>query len=614
MARLGMTAAIVMAVILVAASAGAAAERPPSIKGAIYVSALGKDTGTGTEESPFAAIAQAQAAVRALVARGLKAPVTVVIRGGGYDLAQPLAFGPEDSGTAEFPITWTAAKGERVLVSGGRRITGWQSGKDGIWTAQVPGVTEGKWYPRAFFVGSGRAIRARTPNKDDTSGYLQLRGAAVAQDLSRWEYQFEPGQLRGWTNMADVEAVVLGNWEITRKRFKSVDFATGTASMAGPHAGVFEMNAPAAGRRFYLENALEMLDRPGEWYLDRRTGVLSYRPPAGQDMLRPDMVLPVLATLLEIKGTASRPVRNLHFRGFTFSYTDWPLPAAGYVGMQAGHYNLGPTWFRPDYDRTWPGVGAAIRMESAEACSVEEGQVTHVGGSAVEIGPRCRACVVRANRISDVGATGAMVGGPRDETIVPRDSQIVNNHIYNCGMDYPGAAGVWVGFAEGTVVSHNDIHDLPYTGVSVGWQWNSDPAPSKGHRIEGNHIHDVMALLCDGGGIYTLGYQPGTVISGNHIHGVLRSPMSQAAPNNGIFIDEGSKGITLERNLIYATSGDAIRFNQSSRELHTWKDNITSGAGLPAAGSPDDGPARQIIDGAGIEAPYRDRLMSIFPR
>lgn len=572
---------------------------------------MGKDTNAGTEEAPFATFARAQAAVRGLLASGQhKTAITVVVRGGGYVLNEPIVFGPKDSDdNASDPtlITWTVSRGERALITGGRRITGWTKSRGELWTATVPGVQEGKGYPREFFVDGKRAVRARTPNKDDATPCFQLKGATIAKDLSRWFYEFAPGQLQTWRNLKDVEVVVYGNWEITRKRLLSVDLPTATAALAPPHVAPLDFNAPAAGRWFYFENALEMLDRPGEWYLDRQTGLVTYWPLPGQDLGGPDVIMPVLGSLLEIKGTAARPVRNLHFKGFTFSHTEWTPPAVGYLGIQACHFSTGKEGGPPGEGM----ISAAIRMESAEACSIEDGILAHLGGAGIEIGPRCRNCQVRGNRVNDIGASGIQIGGPKDEALMPTAAAVSNNHIYNCGVEYPGAVGVWIGFAAAATVDHNEIHDLPYSGISIGWQWNPEPTPVKGNSIVSNHIYNVMTRLGDGGGIYTLGFQPGTVIRGNHIHDVLRSPMCQAAPNNGMFIDEGSKGFRFEQNLIYKTAGEAVRFNKSEKDWHTWEDNVFSGAALPALGSneKDEAMAKRIIQGAGIEAPYRSRLL-----
>jgi hypothetical protein len=197
-----------------------------------------------------------------------------------------------------------------------------------------------------------------------------------------------------------------------------------------------------------------------------------------------------------------------------------------------------------------------------------------------------------------------MVGGPKSEAEVPGRNRVSNNHVHACGREYYGAIGIWVGFAQGTAVSHNLVHDLPYTGISVGWEWNPRPTPCQGNVIEYNHVRDVMNRLCDGGCIYTLGLQPGTVIRGNHLHGVHRSPLAQGAPNNGMFIDQGSKGYLFEGNVIYDTHSEPIRFNQCQRDWHTWRDNhVGKEAEVKRTG-------KEIIEKAGPQSPWRERLAS----
>lgn len=186
---------------------------------------------------------------------------------------------------------------------------------------------------------------------------------------------------------------------------------------------------------------------------------------------------------------------------------------------------------------------------------------------------------------------------------VPRNNRVLNNLIYNCGTDYFGAVGIWAAFTDGTVIAHNVIHDLPYTGISLGFAWNANPTTCKNNHLEYNHIYNVMMEVADGGGIYTLGLQPGTVLRGNHIHDVHRSPFAfGGAPNNGIFIDEGSKAYLFEDTIIYNTSGEAIRFNRCTREDHTWKNNHFG----TKPNTPDF--PKELAAQAGLELAYRKAL------
>jgi hypothetical protein len=250
----------------------------------------------------------------------------------------------------------------------------------------------------------------------------------------------------------------------------------------------------------------------------------------------------------------------------------------------------------------WGRVPAAIRWDYVERSSLEDGALAHLGSCGIELVTSCRDNLIQGNHITDVSGNGIMLGGPRDEAEVPKRNRISNNHVHACGVEYYGAVGIWVGFAQQAVIAHNLVHDLPYSGISVGWQWNPQPTPCKENTIEFNHVYDVMNRLCDGGCIYTLGFQPGTVIRGNHLHDAHRSRYAQGAPNNGMFIDEGSKGFLFERNVIYNTAAELVRFNQCSRDWHTWRDNhFGPEAEVKKAG-------QEIIAQAGLEPPYRQRL------
>ncbi|MHC4399521.1 MAG: right-handed parallel beta-helix repeat-containing protein [Planctomycetota bacterium] len=589
------------AAVLVTALTPALAEQQ-SAGTQLFVAIDGSDQNPGTQQKPFGTLAKARDAVRQLVASGLEADVKVLIREGTYRLSEPLTFGPEDSGTEDHAIVYAAYPSEKVVLSGGQPIAGWKRGEGDVWTARVEEAKDNGWSFRNLFVGGRRGVRARGPNQGVEPDCRQLRGVELSEDRSRFTVTLEPGLLADWQNAGDVEVMIAGNWAINRKRVQSIDAAANRVVLAPPHKHGPAYIFPSPGRWCYFENARELLDEPGEWYLDRRTGILSYWPRPGEDMTEIEVVAPVLTQLVVVAGTADRPVRNLHFKGLRFEHTDWSLPADGYMGIQACHYG------KHDHPgRRWKHVPAAVCFTGAERCTLEDCSLARLGGTGIELADRCRHNVVRGNRVVDASANGLMVSGAKDEAEVPKDNRIDNNHVCACGREYYGAVGIWVGFAQRTAVTHNLVHDLPYSGISVGWEWNPNPTSCKENLVEANHVYDVMNRLCDGGCIYTLGFQPGTVIRGNHLHDVHRSFLAQGAPNNGMFIDQGSKGYLFERNVIYNTAAQLVRFNQCAEDWHTWRDNHF--------GEPEKvkQSGAEIIAAAGLEASYRERLAACDP-
>ena len=164
----------------------------------------------------------------------------------------------------------------------------------------------------------------------------------------------------------------------------------------------------------------------------------------------------------------------------------------------------------------------------------------------------------------------------------------------------PSAKAISYQFSADTRLSGNQIHDLPYTGISIGYRWDSSATSQRRCLVEYNHIHNVMQELADGAGIYTLGYQPGTILRGNYIHDVLRSSSAVGSPNNGLYFDEGSKGFLVEDNLVYAVSGEPVFFNKSNRDLHQWNHNYFS-----KEKPPETKEVQEIIRRAGPDTSHR---------
>lgn len=567
-----------------------------------HVAPNGSNANPGTKDQPFATPARAMAAVRALVAAGLKNDVRVVFHGGTYVLDGPMIFTPADSGSADYAITYAAAPGERVAISGGQAIRNWKAVDGSKWVAELAEVKSGQWFFRQLVVNDQRAVRARWPDDD---GVLHI--ATVGNEVK--SFTFDRALPHEDLGGQDAELVVYENWSVSRALVTSSDERQLTTATAVGWIGHGDMTTASPGKPAFIEHARAALDQPGEWFLDRRTGTLTYLVRPGETPAQTVAVAPVLTQLVKIAGTKARPVRNLRFEGLRFEHTDFALPAAGYSEIQAAHF--GPSTKLPTQVQP-----VAVECAYAEDVRFEHCRFAHLNNSGIGFGPGSRRNTVIGCVVEEIGGNGVMVGwrgtgplatgteGPldadwADPADAPTANTIANCVIRRCGADSRGAVGVFVAFSADTRVAHNVIHDLPYSGVSVGYRWDTTPTTQVRCTVEYNHIYDVMKKLADGGGVYTLGFQPGTILRGNLIHDVHRSAFAHGgAPNNGFFVDEGSKGFLFESNVVHATSGESVRFNQCQREWHTWKGNAFDG----------DATAARITEAAaraGLEPAYR---------
>jgi len=536
-----------------------------------YVSPTGNDAWSGTAPAraegtvgPFRTLARARDAVRALREGGreLDKPVEVRLRGGTYRLDEPIVFGPRDSGTAACPVTYGAFQSEVPVLSGGRTVTGWTVRPDGSWGTTMPRAGQGEWTFRQLFLRrAGVAHFARR--------YRPCKGALVVAGLtkaparkgmphrrSQDEFRFAPGDIQPWANIGDVEVVVLHDWSSSRLRIREIDQENNIVRFTG--FPVYRVGHwwRAARNPYYVENVKELFGKPGEWYLDRPNGELLYTPAEREALGNVEAVAPVATKLLELKGDAETGARIEHIRfvGLAFSHTNWQLPEKGYSSGQG-----------------MTDLPAAVEIAGGNEIEISNCTFSHLGAYAVGIGGACTGNRVVGCRMFDLGGGGVKVGGKGG---TPKGNVVANNVITDGGRDHFSAHGIWSGITDGTVIRHNLVRRFLYSNVSIGWSWNDKPTACRANTVENNYIHDAMMLLADGGAIYSLGFQPGTVIRGNHIHDVHRSRFAGRAPNNGMFLDQGSKEFLIEDNTIYRTSGQPFRHNQNSPKWHTWKGNV----------------------------------------
>lgn len=513
----------------------------PVFAAELHVAPDGSDANPGTAAQPLATLEGARDAIRSLKKAGpLQKPVVVRFQGGSYPLSREVRFGPEDSGTAACPITYSAHGKEPVVFDGSRRITGWRQHDERLWVADLPEVAAGPWRFRQLYVNGQQRTRARTPNQ----GFLRVAGCpegtpkTVNYHTDCQSFQFKPGDIRAdWTNLTDVEVIVYHFWTDSHLPIQSVDVDRCVVTFAHKAGKTFTDDFTEDGARYIVENVFEGLDAPGEWYLNRRTGQLFYYPMPGEDLARAELVAPFAAELLRLEGKAAerRYVEHLRFKNLSFAYSNFE--------------------FRPGDSNDRQGsasVPAAITLRAARSCSFEHCRLSNLGTFGFELMGGCSDNQLVGNELAHLAAGGIRVGGGK-ETSPPwertRNNRITDNWLHHYGQDFPSAVGMLLTDTEGNTVAHNHIHHGGYTGVSIGWVWGYHRSVSQNNRIEFNHIHHIGGVLSDMGGIYTLGVSPGTVIRNNHIHDVDANHYG----GWGIYHDEGSTHILVENNVVHHT-------------------------------------------------------------
>ena len=558
-------------------------------------------------------IATGQAIARAQAGH---VPVDVTLMGGTYQLGQPLRFSARDSGTAGDPVVYEAAPGARPVLSGGIPVSGWTETNSGagIWAAPVPAGTES----RELYVNGVRLARAGTTSLPgvwhQTADGYETTDPSIAswRNPSNVELVFSQGN-GFWTeprcDIASMTTTAVGTDVTVRQPcWSNLHIPDAPAQVTNPAdangdnaMGGFE-GISAATNPSSIENAYELLTSPGQWYLDQPSHTVYFVARPGEDPNAESFTMPTLQSLVAGIGTLDAPVQYLTLKGITFAYTTWLQPSGndGFAEMQANFTLTGTNASGSDpgsgkipegtcqYTQpqgtcpfaAWTEEPAAVSFQTAHDVSLVGDTFQHLGAAGITFDDGSQNDVVQGNEITDTSGSGIQLGNTDDAQPLGGDPREINsantvadNWIHGVAAEYPGGVGIWVGYTRQTSIAHNELDNLPYSGISFGWGgWHTDtlhpdnPSIVGDNSITDNLIYNYLSTLPDGGAIYTNGTQ---------------GPFDPAGPPADPFLtpstssDQMARGLTISGNVaLVATWSEFAYYNDEGSDYVTWDSNV----------------------------------------
>ena len=555
----------------------------------IYISPAGNDTNAGTKEKPFATL---QAAIRKarnlrrLNDESIKGGIHIILRGGVYTVLETVVLRPEDSGNDESPTWIEAAPNEKPILSGGVTISHWKKiaapvaglqkkYQSQIWVADVPQVNGADFNFRQLWVNDVKAVRAKSSNGDAMLRILNWNKAEATCVIPTLAFQ-------NLDKTKGIELFIHQWWEIANLRVKKLQvmgdstklfFEQPESKIQNEHPWPAPwLNKETGNSAFYLTNAIQFLDEPGEWYLDVTNKKIYYWPQNNENLTTANVVAPFTETLLQFEGTIDNPVKNFVVDGISFQHTGWLRPSLqGHVPHQVGlymteAYRLKPagTAAKPGLDnQAWVGrQSAAVEINYAAKTKITNCSFVHVAATAIDLRRGVKDNFTAGNLFSDIGGTAILAGNYGDEgreihmPFNPKDERekcdsilIENNFITNATNEDWGTVGIGCGFVSNTTIQHNEVENVSYSGISLGWGWTPAANMMQNNRIAANKIHHYGKWNYDCSGIYTLSAQPNSVIEDNYIDSIYKSPVAHL-PSHWFYIynDEGSSYFTVKNN------------------------------------------------------------------
>lgn len=444
--------------------------------------------------------------------------ITVEIEKGYYNISKTINI---NGGSHNVIIK--GSSNARTIVSGSIVVQGWEVLDNGLWRTHVPKSIESGYMPDQLFVNGVRAKRSRTPNK----GVFILEGSS--QDSTFFKAKLNKADMELVMPFSSEEIPIMTlfrKWNVSKRYLMRISEDDNTLVFTGKN--FYLANPMAKGNGVVIENTKGCIDEPGEWCTDK-DGYIYYLPKSGEDLMNVEFRIPVVETLFSINNQDC----GYTFKNIVFEHTTYQMPSEGIEYVQSAY-----------------GISAAIEVANSQNVTFTDCEIRNIANYGISLGQQCRVISIEKTYFHDLGAGAVKIGtvGKTTDKLLANHIYIENNIIQRYGQLMESAVGIILFNASDCKICHNDIHYGTYSGISLGWTWGFGESPTKRNEVSYNKIsHIGDGRLNDLGGIYTLGKSEGT-----HIHyNVISDVTSGDYRGWGIYADEGTKGVLIEKNIAY---------------------------------------------------------------
>ena len=532
----------------------------------LIVSVNGDDNADGTLEKPLKTLKGAKEKLKSMNLAD-DVHTTVWFREGTYTFFDTVSFDESDKSN----VLYRSYPNEEVIFSGSEEIKGnWTETKiNGVkaFVTDMP-VESDEDYFRSLFKDGKRLSRSNYPKEEFFKVKDPKLDEAVVPETDpdyfthSVVFYANTDDMLNFSNPQDIDIRLMHFWCDELMPVHSINTENGRIETRKPTSMTIRVDD-----NYIFENVKEALSLPGEWYLDRGEQKLYYIPQEGDTVDNTVVYAGETEQLLSINNT-----HNISFQGINFENTDW-----NHVGTENSHFGKAfdeshPLYKNIDYGAIHPQaafeVPASILIDTSESINFTNCTFENISYTAIKFEKASKNCSIKSCLFNEIGANAIFING---DFVVPATTQnidVTDCHISKYGRIFNNAIGILLTHAIDCDLTHNEIHDGWYTGISVGWNWGYTDNPTNNINISNNLIYNIgNGWLSDMGAIYTLGIQPDTVISENIIYNVGCDEGRYGYGGWGIYLDEGSSEILVEKNLVYDCSSQT--FHQ-----HYGKDNM----------------------------------------